>query len=1353
MRRKRARRYARKHIDKTVFTVLLLLLLVTWPISLSHSVSKYVFNKIIYNVSLYSAEKFPLAAIEAIDGTAQAGRTLTAGALTPAGATAIYQWQRCSTAEGTYEGIDGATGSYYTLSSDDYGCYIRVTASGTGVYAGTVTSAYTAPVTAIQITAISDIIGTTKIGEILTAGSLTPTGATVTYQWQRSDTGNNGIFTNIPGAIESTYTLVGADNYCYIKVIASGTGVYAGTVASNPTTSRVVSNTTPITAIGATTGSAQVGNTLTAGIPTPYDATATYQWQRCAAADGSYTDIPGAVNNAYTLTAADYNYYIKVVVTGSGAYSGTIESAAVGPVTVATITGIGAIGGTTAVGQTLTAGALTPVGATAAYQWQRCDTADGTYTDIPGATANTYTLQNDDYDYYIKVMATGTGSYSGTVISHPTASRVGNSAIPITAIGAINGAAKVGHVLTAGAPSPAGASVTYQWQRSDSADGAYTNIAGATSNTYTLTAADYNKYIKVAATGSGIYSGTAASEYAGPVATAPLTAISDVIGTTKIGQTLTAGTLTPLGANATYQWQRSDTGAGTTYTNIGGATVNTYTIGTVDSYCFLRVVATGTGSYSGTVISYPTASRVSNNATPITAIGPISGTAKVGHVLTVGALTPAGATATYQWQRSDSADGSYTNIAGATANTYTLTAADYNKYIKVAATGSGIYSGTAASAYVGPVAVSFLTAISNIIGTTAIGQTLTAGALAPEGATASYQWLRCDTASGTYTNIAGAIANTYTLQSDDNDYYIKVAATGTGSYSGTVTSAHTGPVSGSTASITGIGAISGTTAAGQTLTAGALSPAGATATYQWQRCDSADGSYANIAGATSNTYTLTAADYNYYIKVVVTGSGTYSGTAASVYAGPVAACPITAISGIIGTTAIGQTLTAGSVTPLGATVTYQWQRSDTGAGTTYTNIGGATANKYTVTGADSYCYLRVIVTGAGAYTGTVTSAHTTSRVGSTTGTITGIGAITGAAQVGNTLTAGTPIPAGATVTYQWQRCDTADGSYAEIPGAITNTYTPGSADLNYYIKVVATGAGTYSGVATSEYTGPVSAATLTAISSIIGTTAIGQTLTAGALAPAGATASYQWQRCSTAEGIYEDIPGAIADTYTLQSGDNDYYIKVAATGTGSYSGTVTSAHTGPVSGSTASITGIGGISGTAAVGQMLTAGALTPDGATVTYQWQRCAAADGDFTDIAGATSNTYTLTAADYNYYIKVAATGSGAYSGTIESAAVGTVEAATLTAIGDISGTPASGQTLTAGSVTPPGATVAYQWQRSDTGDGTTFTDIGGANLNTYTVGGVDSYCYIRVIATGTGAYTGTVTSAATPKRVGQP
>ena len=96
---------------------------------------------------------------------------------------------------------------------------------------------------------MSAIVGTTEPGQTLTAGALTPSGATVTYQWYRSNW-DGLVWTLIEGAVSNTYTVQGADTGGYLKVTATGTGAYIGCSDTKVTLGRVTTVPTPITAIG-----------------------------------------------------------------------------------------------------------------------------------------------------------------------------------------------------------------------------------------------------------------------------------------------------------------------------------------------------------------------------------------------------------------------------------------------------------------------------------------------------------------------------------------------------------------------------------------------------------------------------------------------------------------------------------------------------------------------------------------------------------------------------------------------------------------------------------------------------------------------------------------------------------------------------------------------------------------------------------------------------------------------------------------------------------------------------------------------------------------------------------------------
>jgi putative cell wall-binding protein/peptidoglycan/xylan/chitin deacetylase (PgdA/CDA1 family) len=167
------------------------------------------------------------------------------------------------------------------------------------------------------------------------------------------------------------------------------------------------------------TGTAQVGQVLTAnpGTWTPAPATFTYQWFR------NGTAIQGATASTYTPVAADVGTALTVRVSGTPA-GATPASATSAPVSVGagTVTpGTPTITGTVRVGATLTAnpGTWTPTGVNLAYQWLRNGTA------IANATGTTYLLALADQNARISVRVTGTlGTSSATATSAQTAAVV-----------------------------------------------------------------------------------------------------------------------------------------------------------------------------------------------------------------------------------------------------------------------------------------------------------------------------------------------------------------------------------------------------------------------------------------------------------------------------------------------------------------------------------------------------------------------------------------------------------------------------------------------------------------------------------------------------------------------------------------------------------------------------------------------------------------------------------------------------------------------------------------------------------------------------------------------------------------
>jgi uncharacterized repeat protein (TIGR02543 family) len=263
----------------------------------------------------------------------------------------------------------------------------------------------------------------------------------------------------------------------------------------------------------------------------------------------------------------------------------------------------------------------------------------------------------------------------------------------ITAIADISGTPDSGETLTAGALTPADATVDYQWQMSDDRSSGWSDIADETAETYTvdLNKTPAGKYVRVVATGDGNYTGTQKSNSV-QINAIEITAIADISGTPDSGETLTAGDLTPVDANVDYQWQMSDDRS-SGWSDIADETAETYTVDLNKSPAgkYVRVVATGIGNYTGIQQS----SEIEINAIEITAIADTSGTPASGETLTAGDLTPAEATVDYQWQMSDDGRSGWSDIVDETAETYTvdLNKTSEGKFVRVVATGKGNYTG------------------------------------------------------------------------------------------------------------------------------------------------------------------------------------------------------------------------------------------------------------------------------------------------------------------------------------------------------------------------------------------------------------------------------------------------------------------------------------------------------------------------------------------------------------------------------------------------------------------------------------------------------------------------------------
>jgi hypothetical protein len=436
---------------------------------------------------------------------------------------------------------------------------------------------------------------------------------------------------------------------------------------------------------------------------------------------------------------------------------------------------------------------------------------------------------------------------------------------------------------------------------------------------------------------------------------------------------------------------------------------------------------------------------------------------------------------------------------------------------------------------------------------------------------------------------------------------------------------------------------------------------------------------------------------------------------------------------VSGSGAVGDTLTAvpGTWGPQPVTLSYQWLRNGS-------PISDATGPQYVVSQWDLGNAITVQVTGTKA--GYATAARTSAAVTVTAGSLTNsVPTITGSATVGGTLTAspGNWGPAPVDLAYQWKRNGTA------IPGATGSSYVVASADSGTALTVSVTG--TKYGYTTATRTSSATQVglplqTLMPTPTITGSTTVGSTLTANpGTWDSGVTLSYQWKKNN---GTY--ISGATAKTYVLKASDAGATLTVSVTGTktGYSPATKTSATTAAVTNGAVITGATPTITGTATVGQKLTAvpGTWTPSPVTLAYQWQR------NGTAISGATASTYTLVAADAGAAITVAVTGTkSGYSAVTKTSAAVTAKAAlqTLMPTPTITGTTKVGSTLTANPGTwDAGTTLTYQWKKNNG------VYISGATAKTYVLKASDAGATVTVSVTSTkpGYSPATKTSATT-------
>lgn len=633
----------------------------------------------------------------------------------------------------------------------------------------------------------------------------------------------------------------------------------------------------------------------------------------------------------------------------------------------------------------------------------------------------------------------------------------------------------------------------------------------------------------------------------------------------------------------------------------------------------------GAGGFSAWVTISFTTLCIPPTAT-ITAAGPLTFCTPGSVVLNANTATGL----TYQWKLNT------VDIPGATTASYTATASGNYTVVTTISTCNTTSSITAVTVLPRPDTAVTMTPASGLV---CSGRSVSLSV--PAGTGLTYQWFLNNAA------IAGATSNTYNANASGN-YRIRVANSSCNDTSAARTVTVLAPL---VATIT--------TGTPTTICAGnsilLTGPAPATGiTYQWQL------NSANIAGATSDTYTaITGGNYR-----LVMSNGTCADTSAvttvTVNPQPVA----TATAGGPAAFCTGGSVILSANTGTG--LTYKWLR-------TGFVIAGATAATYTATTTGNYAVIVTNSTTGCSDTSDPAISVTVSAIPSNVLTLTGTLSF---CQGGNVRF---QAAVGAGYTYVWYK----DASI--IPGATAASYTATAAGVYYCVITngpCVTTTGTRTVVVNPLPTAAITAAGPTAF-------CIGGSVILDANTGTGLT--YQW-RLNTV-----NIPGATSPSYTATA--SGAYTVVVSNGTCSNTSNII-----PLNVSTMPvpvITPSGPV--VFCQGNNVTLNATA--GIGFTYQWQL------NGTNITGATAAAHYVTASG-NYTVTIT-NGTCVATSAPFTVTVTPGPVATITPAGPTSFCQGGSVLFNA----PRGTGYTYQWSRNS-------SNIAGANSWQYTAMANGSY-----------------------------
>ena len=996
----------------------------------------------------------------------------------------------------TDDAIDGATSASYTPVAADVGKYLQVTvtyrdAHGTGntaeVVSDNVVAANVAPVFGVSTVSrsVAENLGSgTEFGDPVTATDHD----VLSYSLGGTDASSFAISSST-GQL-STAAVFDFETETSYQVTVTATD--RGNLTASVTVNISVTNANDPGTVALSSATPRVHAVLTAEVSDLDGSVSNESWVWARSTNKtSWTDITGATSVSYTPVAADLNNYLRATVTYRDAHGAGQEASGVSDsvvaANVAPVFGVSTV--SRSVAENLGSGTEfgDPVTATdhdvLSYSLGGTDASSFAINSSTGqlSTAAVFDFETET-SYQVTVTATDRGNLTASVTVNVTVTDAND---PGT-VALSSATPRVHAVLTAEVSDLDGSvsNESWVWARSTNKT-SWTDITGATSESYTPVAADLNNYLRATVTyrdahGAGntavVVSDNVVAANVAPVFSASPVSRSvaeNLDSGTEFGDPVTATDHDVLsyslgGTDASSFSIDADSGQLSTAAMFDYEDVNSYSV---------TVTATDRGDLTANVTVNISVTDANDPGT----VALSSATPRVHAVLTaeVSDLDGSVSNESWVWARSTNKT-SWTDITGATSESYTPVAADLNNYLRATVTYRDAHGAGQEADEVSDSVVAANVAPSFGVETVSrsVAENLGSGAVVGDPVAAtdhdvlSYSLGGTDASSFSIDADSGQLKTAAMFDYEDvNSYSVTVTATDRGDLTDSVTV----NISVTNADDAGTLDLSSSTPQVETeLTAEVSDPDDSVTVVSWVWARSTNKtSWTDITGATSASYTPVAADLNNYLRVTVTytdGHGSTQHSVSVVSANTVVAAANKAPSFSEDTVsrsvdenqnagaAVGDPVTA---TDPGDTLTYSVGGTDessfsinssTGQLSTKVKLNYETKSSYTVTvtatdtgGLDDRATVNITVNNVDEAGSVSFSSPTTPRVHAV-------------------LTAELSDPDGSVTGHSWQWAyysgaamddpdPDVDASWTDITAATTASYTPAAGDLGKYLRV------------------------------------------------------------------------------------------------------------------------------------------------------------------------------------------------------------------------------------------------------------------------------------------------------------